>query len=251
MKTRFNSYDITCTINELQKLIGMRVNQVYDIDHRTYLIRLQRSEEKCVLLLESGNRIHTTVFEWPKNVAPSGFSMKMRKHLKNKRLESLTQIGVDRMIDLQFGSGEAAYHIILELYDRGNIVLTDYEMTILNILRPHTEGDKIRFAVKEKYPMDRAHQNIMPPIENIQQHLQNAKIGESLKKILNPLLEFGSAVIDHVLLKHGFTLGCKIGKDFNIEEDMSKLILALEYANNMMNSARQNISKGYIIQKKK
>lgn len=68
----------------------------------------------------------------------------MRKHLKNKRLESLTQIGVDRMIDLQFGSGEAAYHVILELYDRGNIVLTDHEMTILNILRPHTEGDKIR-----------------------------------------------------------------------------------------------------------
>lgn len=68
----------------------------------------------------------------------------MRKHLKNKRLESLTQIGVDRMINLQFGSGEAAYHVILELYDRGNIVLTDHEMTILNILRPHTEGDKIR-----------------------------------------------------------------------------------------------------------
>lgn len=68
----------------------------------------------------------------------------MRKHLKNKRLESLTQVGVDRIIDLQFGSGEAAYHVILELYDRGNIVLTDHEMTILNILRPHTEGDKIR-----------------------------------------------------------------------------------------------------------
>lgn len=59
------------------RLIGMRVNQIYDIDHRTYLIRLQRSEEKCVLLLESGNRIHTTNFEWPKNVAPSSFSMKV------------------------------------------------------------------------------------------------------------------------------------------------------------------------------
>lgn len=73
----------------------------------------------------------------------------MRKHLKNKRLESLTQIGVDRMIDLQFGSGEAAYHVILELYDRGNIVLTDHEMTILNILRPHTEGDKIRLVIMQ------------------------------------------------------------------------------------------------------
>ncbi|CAK9822472.1 Ribosome quality control complex subunit NEMF homolog [Anthophora retusa] len=250
MKTRFNSYDITCSITELQKLIGMRVNQIYDIDHRTYLIRLQRSEEKCVLLLESGNRLHTTAFEWPKNVAPSGFSMKMRKHLKNKRLESLTQIGVDRIVDLQFGSGEAAYHIILELYDRGNIVLTDHEMTILNILRPHTEGDKIRFAVKEKYPMDRAHTNTMPPIEEIQERLKNAKTGENLKKILNPLLEFGSAVIDHVLLKHGFTLGCKIGKDFNVAEHMSKLILALECADQMMDSARKNVSKGYIIQKK-
>ncbi|XP_076234474.1 nuclear export mediator factor NEMF homolog Clbn [Calliopsis andreniformis] len=250
MKTRFNSYDIVCSVNELQKLIGMRVNQIYDIDHRTYLIRLQRSEEKSVLLLESGNRIHTTEFEWPKNVAPSGFSMKMRKHLKNKRLENLTQVGVDRIIDLQFGSGEAAYHVILELYDRGNIVLTDHELTILNILRPHTEGDKIRFAVREKYPMDRAHKCTMPPIEEIHQHLQNTKVGENLKKVLNPLLEFGSSIIDHVLLKYGFTLGCKIGKDFNLAEDMSKLILALECANEMMETAKKDVSKGYIIQKK-
>ncbi|KZC06563.1 Nuclear export mediator factor NEMF like protein [Dufourea novaeangliae] len=250
MKTRFNSYDIVCTLSELQKLVGMRVNQIYDIDHRTYLIRLQRSEEKCILLLESGIRIHTTAFEWSKNVAPSGFSMKMRKHLKNKRLESLTQVGVDRIINLQFGSGEAAYHVILELYDRGNIVLTDHEMTILNILRPHTEADKIRFAVKEKYPMDRAHKNTMPSIEEIQQHLQNAKPGETLKKVLNPLLEFGSSLIDHVLLKHAFTLGCRIGNDFNVMDHMPKLILALECANEMMESATKNVSQGYIIQKK-
>lgn len=51
---------------------------------------------------------------------------------------------MDRIIDLQFGSGEAAYHIILEAYDRGNIILTDCEMIILYVLRPHTEGDKIR-----------------------------------------------------------------------------------------------------------
>lgn len=74
----------------------------------------------------------------------------MRKHLKNKRLESLTQVGMDRVIDLQFGSGEAAYHIILEVYDRGNIILADHELTILYVLRPHTEGDKIRY-VTTKY----------------------------------------------------------------------------------------------------
>lgn len=107
-----------------------------------------------------------------------------------------------------------------------------------------------RFAVREKYPLDRAHSDTMPPVDEIHEHLQKAKEGESLKKVLNPLLEFGSAVIDHVLLKAGFALGCKIGKDFNITEDMPKLILALEDANNIVDHAKKNVSKGYIIQKK-
>lgn len=250
MKTRFNTYDLVSTITELQALIGMRVNQVYDIDHRTYLIRLQRNEEKRVLLIESGNRFHTTAFEWPKNVAPSGFSMKMRKHLKNKRLECLKQIGADRIVDFQFGSGEAAYHIILELYDRGNIILTDYQMIILNVLRPHTEGDKIRFAVKEKYPSDRAHTETMPQIEEIKKRLENAKPGEQLKKILNLLLEFGASLIDHVLLKAGFQHNCKIGQNFHIETDFTKLQLALEEGQRILDEAKTNVSKGYIIHKK-
>ena len=42
----------------------------------------------------------------------------MRKHLKGRRFEKIEQLGVDRIVDMQFGSGEAAYHVILELYDR-------------------------------------------------------------------------------------------------------------------------------------
>ncbi|KAG8243182.1 hypothetical protein J6590_050293 [Homalodisca vitripennis] len=147
MKSKFSTFDLVCSLTELQRHIGLRVNQVYDIDQKTYLIKLQ-SEEKVVLLIESGCRIHQTAFEWPKNQAPSGFTMKMRKHLKNKRLEVLRQLGMDRIVDMQFGTGEAAYHVILELYDRGNIILTDYELTILNVLRPHVEGDKIKLATK-------------------------------------------------------------------------------------------------------
>lgn len=79
--------------------------------------------------------------------------LQMRKHLKNKRLEVLRQLGMDRIVDLQFGSGEAAYHVILELYDRGNIILTDYQLVILNVLRPHTEGDKIKWVTDCHQPI--------------------------------------------------------------------------------------------------
>lgn len=42
----------------------------------------------------------------------------MRKHLRGRRLTSIQQLGVDRIVDLQFGSNEASFHIIIELYDR-------------------------------------------------------------------------------------------------------------------------------------
>jgi len=45
----------------------MRVDQIYDVDKKTYLLRLAKPEKKKVLILESGTRFHTTSFEWPKN----------------------------------------------------------------------------------------------------------------------------------------------------------------------------------------
>nr|XP_023014500.1 nuclear export mediator factor NEMF homolog [Leptinotarsa decemlineata] len=249
MKTRYNTYDIVCITTELQKCVGMRVNNIYDIDNKTYLIRLQRSEEKQVLLLESGNRIHTTNFEWPKNVAPSGFSMKMRKHLKNKRLEAINQIGSDRIVDLQFGSGEATYHVILELYDRGNIVLTDYDYIILNVLRPHTEGDKIKFAVKEKYPQDRGREIGMVSKEEIMTILTNAKVGDQLKKVFVSKLDYGPAVIEHVLLKHNLS-NIKIGKNFELSEHIDKLVAAISDAEDLFQASKKQHCQGYIIQKK-
>ncbi|KMZ05777.1 nuclear export mediator factor NEMF homolog [Drosophila simulans] len=206
MKTRFNTFDIICGVAELQKLVGWRVNQIYDVDNKTYLFRMQGTGavEKVTLLIESGTRFHTTRFEWPKNMAPSGFSMKLRKHLKNKRLEKVQQMGSDRIVDFQFGTGDAAYHVILELYDRGNVILTDYELTTLYILRPHTEGENLRFAMREKYPVERAKQPTkeLEP-EALVKLLENARNGDYLRQILTPNLDCGPAVIEHVLLSHG------------------------------------------------
>ncbi|KAI9578214.1 nuclear export mediator factor NEMF homolog [Glossina fuscipes] len=285
MKLRFNTYDIVCGVAELQKLVGLRVNQIYDIDNKTYLIRLQGSEHKTILLIESGIRFHTTAFEWPKNVAPSGFSMKLRKHLKNKRLEKLQQLGVDRIVDFQFGMNEAAYHVIVELYDRGNIILTDHEFTILYILRPHHEGEDLRFAVREKYPLERAKQGkTLPTKEQLQGIINEAEGGNSLRYILMPLVDCGPTVIEHVLIKHKLDncvtpwshisnesaelcikeesqkkakkknkreakkrADCRL---FEPERDLDAVLVALEEAFELLAKARSLVSQGYIIQKK-
>lgn len=254
----------------------MRVNQIYDVDNKTYLIRFHRNEEKCVLLLESGIRFHTTSFEWPHGVAPSGFTMKMRKHLKNKRLEKLTQLGVDRIIDLQFGTGEAAYHIIVEMYDRGNIVLCDHEYMILNILRYHVDSDVIKFAVKEKYPLQLARQyEGVPGPEKLKEVLKGGRAGDSLRTVLNPVLPYGASLIDHVLHAHDLLL-CRIKgngeevveeggkkkkkkqkkdqllptKDFDMQNDLNSLLNAINDADALLKKAMEVPSEGYLLQKK-
>ena len=45
MKTRFTSLDLAAELSVLQRdIVGMRVNQVYDIDHKSYILKLQESK---------------------------------------------------------------------------------------------------------------------------------------------------------------------------------------------------------------
>ncbi|CAI2349605.1 unnamed protein product [Caenorhabditis sp. 36 PRJEB53466] len=152
MKNRFTLVDVIAATAELKKLRGMRVNNVYDIDNKTYLIKLSRPDEKAVILFESGVRLHQTFHDWPKSQTPSSFSMKLRKHINQKRLTDIRVVGFDRLVELTFGTEDRENRLIVELYDRGNVVLTDHELTILNILRVRTDKDtSVRWAVREKY----------------------------------------------------------------------------------------------------
>ena len=81
--------------------------------------------------------------------------MKLRKHLRNRRLTAINQLGADRCIDLQFGRGETAFHLILELYVSGNLILTDHEYQILTLLRVHSDQDA-KIGMRQVYPLDRA-----------------------------------------------------------------------------------------------
>ncbi|XP_025198108.1 nuclear export mediator factor NEMF homolog [Melanaphis sacchari] len=253
MKTRFSTLDIMCIVNEIQKYKGMRLQRVYDIDHKTYLFKFQLNSEKCVILLESGVRLHVTNYEWTKNEAPSSFSMKLRKHLSNKRLEKLTQMGFDRIIDLQFGVGEAAYHVILELYDKGNIILADKDYIMINILRPHTEDEKQKFFVKEVYPNSRPKIRLSPPTEDsLIQVLKTAKPSTNLKKFIFSnfpnCLDYGNSLLEHMLISGGFSTNTKIGVEFNIDTDIQKLMNCFIIAEKFLDNIT-TLKEGFIIQK--
>lgn len=121
-----------------RSLTGRRVVNIYDGDSgEAYVFKLD-GEGRSFFLIESGTRFHSIPHIDAGSSTPSPFCAKLRKHLRGLRLESVQQLGSgDRVVLFQFGVGAARHALLLELYAKGNIVLTDGDYRILSLLRSH------------------------------------------------------------------------------------------------------------------
>ncbi|KAK9289082.1 hypothetical protein L1049_017553 [Liquidambar formosana] len=210
VKVRMNTADVAAEVKCLRKLIGMRCANVYDLTPKTYMFKLMNSSgvtesgesEKVLLLMESGVRLHTTAYVRDKSVTPSGFTLKLRKHIRTRRLEDVRQLGYDRIILFQFGLGANAHYVILELYAQGNILLTDSDFMVLTLLRSHRDDDK-GFAImsRHRYPVEICRVFERTTVTKLQEALTSTKEPDSNKSI--EVNEGGNNVSDTPKEKHG------------------------------------------------
>ena len=301
VKMRMTAADVAAQVACLQRLVGFRLANVYDLDAKTFVLKLSKSggatatgeSEKALLLIESGVRIHTTAYgtascaappcgaslrgwrvcvrgcapshgdrvskgavcrqtvrrahneafrrpkgcvnhsvhlrvharvcvccptaracvrlspcSWlladpprpkqsclaclvslparEKSESPSGVTLKVRKHVRTRRLEAVRQVGADRIVQLTFSRGEGEHHLFLELYSQGNVVLCDREMNVLTLLRSHRD-DARGFAVmpNHAYPLEHFRPRTAASAQALRAALaEGAEAGESLKQAL-------------------------------------------------------------------
>ena len=193
MKQRFSSLDVKIVAHELAaSLVSLRVSNVYDLSTRIFLLKFAKPEHKEQLLIDSGFRCHLTSFSRTTAAAPSPFIARLRKFLKTRRVTAVSQVGTDRIIDIEFSDGQ--YRLFLEFYAGGNIVLTDSELTILALLRNVNEGEEHeQYRVGLKYNLSlRQNYGGIPPLTKervreglqkvIQKQGQDAGQGKKIKK---------------------------------------------------------------------
>eukprot|EP00883_Tetradesmus_obliquus_P009930 jgi/Sobl393_1/2641/SZX66696.1 len=179
VKQRMASADVAGEVSCLkEKILGLRLANIYDLNAKTYVLKLSKSGsdgEKVFLLLESGSRFHTVQVMYDKPDAPSNFTLKLRKHLRTRRLEDVRQLGVDRVVDFVFGCGDNAHHLILEMYAQGNVILTDASYQVLTLLRSHRDDAKgLSIMAKHPYPMHAIRLRQPLPLAALQQALAAA-----------------------------------------------------------------------------
>eukprot|EP01102_Stenamoeba_stenopodia_P015841 TRINITY_DN546_c0_g1_i1.p1 TRINITY_DN546_c0_g1~~TRINITY_DN546_c0_g1_i1.p1 ORF type:complete len:1148 (-),score=396.63 TRINITY_DN546_c0_g1_i1:62-3505(-) len=225
-------------------ILGLRVANVYDVNPKTYLFKLARPDRKEFLLMESGVRFHVTAYSRDKSHVPSPFAMKLRKFLRTKRLEKITQLGIDRIIDFTFGQGPATYHLILELYSNGNIVLTDFNYEIIAALRQHRFDDGTVLAPKEKYPLHFAREFESLSLDKVREKL-NSTGDETLRHLMNKNFDFGPSVTEHILLKSGLA---ELKSPFT-EEQVMKIYSAVQMGEGIFTWAKTESPPGFIVLK--
>jgi predicted ribosome quality control (RQC) complex YloA/Tae2 family protein len=142
---------LTALISELsQRISGAKLDRIQQPERDVLVLTLKpRQGENVKLLLCAGSgtarlQLTDTAFENP--AAPPMFCMLLRKQLLGGRIISLTQPPRERIADICIRSSDALgdsreKHLVLELMNTANIILSDEDGVIIDCLRRAGSAD--------------------------------------------------------------------------------------------------------------
>lgn len=118
-----SSFDLKACVQELQKLIGGKVEKIYHYPPDEIRIKIY-AKEKYDLVIEAGRRMHLTKFPKESPKFPTPFAMLLRKHLEGARIKAIEQVDFDRIVEIRF-EREKEKKLVVELFSKGNIILME------------------------------------------------------------------------------------------------------------------------------
>ncbi len=196
MKEGMSSVDIKYVVDELQGLLGSRVEKVYH-NGSEIRIKLHTKEGRRDLILEAGKRLHVTTYIKEAPRTPSAFTMLLRKYLNGAFVDSIEQHDFDRIVRIRMGD----YTLIGELFRRGNVILVDSSDTIVAALRYEEYKDRV-IKPKNQYRYPPAREN---PLRIEWEHflrlmrMENLEIIRALARNLN----IGGMYAEEITLRAG------------------------------------------------
>ena len=156
MKSMSN-VDIYTISNELNNLLsGARVDKSFQPTKDIVIVRFHVAGTGRVdLVMQCGSRIHTSQYPLENPTTPPSFPMLLRKKIKGAHVESIKQHNFDRVVEIKVKKDQY-YTIIVELFDKGNIILLDEENNIIAPLKRKQMSDRDISSKREyKFPEER------------------------------------------------------------------------------------------------
>ncbi|WP_455369841.1 ribosome rescue protein RqcH [[Eubacterium] cellulosolvens] len=226
MKDVMSSLDISAvTLEMADQLIGKRIDNIYHIIPRTFLIRFR--PESIWLLIEIEKRMHLTKFKYPTPPKPSNFCMTLRKYLVGGKIEKIEQEEFDRIVNLNILTKNGVFQLVAELFRRGNLILID-------------PGNKVQLSMRYARMRDRhlirdelyktAPSSGMNPLTLTSEQFEKLKeiSDEQLLKALTKMISIGPTHTKELLARSGLNYESYV-RDLNQNqfETLFKSILSI------------------------
>ena len=175
MKSMSN-VDIYTVSDELNNLLsGARVDKSFQPTNDIVVMRFHvPGTGRVDLVMQCGSRIHTTQYPLENPTTPPSFPMLLRKRIKGAHVESITQHNFDRVIKIRVKK-DRYYTIIVELFDKGNIILLDDENNIIQPLKRKQLSERDISSKREYvFPKERGINPIEVTKEELSELFKNA-----------------------------------------------------------------------------
>ncbi len=151
-KKSLSSLELTALVNELQFLKRATISQIYHQNKVEVLIQFHVSGQgKALLKIVSGKLVCLTTQKDPQTT-PTSFCMFLRKHLDHAYLKNIYQKDAERILVLELEKKEK-FFLIIELFSKGNVVLTTPTFEIIGLLQEQEWKDRsVRSKEIYKFP---------------------------------------------------------------------------------------------------
>ena len=126
-----SNVDIRLILPELREVAeGAFIKNVYQYGDIFSLKLYKPGGGTSQLLIQPSHRIHLTEYARKAPRVPSKFCTVLRKYLRDKRVVSVKQHELDRIVVIEIGDEESSYKLVAELFGNGNLLLLDPEDVI-------------------------------------------------------------------------------------------------------------------------
>ena len=152
-----SNVDIYTISDELNNLLsGARVDKSFQPTKDIVVMRFHvPGTGRIDLVMQCGSRIHTSQYPLENPTTPPTFPMLLRKRIKGAHVESVKQHNFDRVVEIKVKK-DKYYTVIVELFDKGNIILLDDENNIiLPLKRKHWSNRDISSKKEYIFPEER------------------------------------------------------------------------------------------------
>jgi len=170
---QISSLELYFLVKELKTLENSRVDRIYNSGKGEIYIKLHKSSFGKKILRIIVSKVMFLTDTKSVDEKPSGFTLLLRKHLEGKFLDSIEQLGPERILKLVFKSNFELKQLYLEFFGKGNVILCDNNNVITDCLIRHKFKDR-SIIPKQKYQHPKMEYNIF--------HLAKSNIPDLFKK---------------------------------------------------------------------